>query len=55
MNFVQSIKVLLISIIRYDLHNEKKLCTSEPSLAHTGVLWETINHLALASGSIQTL
>lgn len=29
-------------------------CTSEPSLAHTSVLWDTIDHLALAGCSVQT-
>lgn len=28
--------------------------TSESSLAHTGVLWDCIGHLALASSSIKT-
>lgn len=42
--------------LRSDLSNEDKSdrCTSEPSLAHTGVLWDTIDHLALASCSVQT-
>lgn len=34
--------------------NEGAVLASEPSLAHTGVLWDTINHLALTSGSVQT-
>lgn len=34
--------------------NEGAVLASEPSLAHTGVLWDTIDHLALASCSIQT-
>lgn len=33
--------------------NERAVLASEPSLAHTGVLWDTIDHLALASCSIQ--
>lgn len=34
--------------------NEGAVLASEPSLAHTGVLWDTIDHLTLASGSVQT-
>lgn len=34
--------------------NVPAVLASEPSLAHTGVFRETINHLALASGSVQT-
>lgn len=34
--------------------NEGAVLASEPSLAHTSVLWDTIDHLALASCSIQT-
>lgn len=34
--------------------NEGAVLASEPSLAHTGVLWDTIDHLALASCSVQT-
>lgn len=32
--------------------NQGTVLTSESSLAHTGVLWDSISHLALASGSI---
>lgn len=34
--------------------NEGTVLASEPSLAHTGVLWDTIDHLALASCAVQT-
>lgn len=34
--------------------NEGAVLASEPSLAHTGELWDAIDHLALASCSIQT-
>lgn len=34
--------------------NEGAVLASEPSLAHAGVLWNTIDHLALASCSVQT-
>lgn len=34
--------------------NEGAVLASEPSLAHTGVLRDTINHLALASCPVQT-
>lgn len=35
--------------------NEGAVLASEPSLAHTSVLWDTIDHLALARCSILTL
>lgn len=34
--------------------NEGAVLASEPSLAHTSVLWDTIDHLALAGCSVQT-
>lgn len=34
--------------------NERAVLASEPSLAHTGVLWDIVDHLAFASCSIQT-
>lgn len=33
---------------------EGAVLASEPSLAHTGILWDPIDHLALTSCSIQT-
>lgn len=34
--------------------NEGAVLASEPSLAHTGVLWDTTDHLALTSCPVQT-
>lgn len=57
-----SLQLPLIIVLAYcnstlsvntDPHGQTDRRTSEPSLAHTGELWHSVGHLALAGGSVE--